>query len=413
MSNDVTARRFAFVTGGGTAGHTIPALAIARALLVGREPGSVELVGSRRGLDADLLSGVEFPVTLLGGRGIKRSRSVSATVSNLLALCGLTAAFASSLLLVARRRPSVVVAVGGYASVAPTVAAALLGVPVVVVNIDAVPGAANRLLAKLACAVAVAYPGTDLRRAVVTGAPLRSEVAAMAATAADVEEPGRSGANRCARRSLGLPDDALVVAAFGGSLGANRLNEAVLGLARQWAGRRDVAIYHVVGTRNAEWAATAAAELFGGLTARHGVAYVQVPYEDHMELVYAASDVAVCRAGANTVAELMARARRRFSSRFPVLPAIIRVRTPRLIERSGAGIVIQDGALDAETLAEELDRLLGDPGRLDADGRIRETPRGDPDAADEVAALAVRCATGPKEPKRPRRQWRSERRSAA
>ena len=75
-----------------------------------------------------------------------------------------------------RRRPAVVVAVGGYASVAPSLAAAVFGVPVVALNVDAVPGAANRLVARFAKACAVAYPGTDIKRAVVTGAPVRPEV---------------------------------------------------------------------------------------------------------------------------------------------------------------------------------------------------------------------------------------------
>ena len=78
-------------------------------------------------------------------------------------------------------------------------------------------------------------------------------------------EPDREGARTSARLHLGLPAAAHVVAAFGGSLGAGRLNEAVLGLAARWSGREDVAIFHVVGTRNAEWAAAAAAELLGGL----------------------------------------------------------------------------------------------------------------------------------------------------
>lgn len=246
------ARRFALVAGGGTAGHTVPALAVARALVVDRSTDDVELVGSTRGLDARLLSGVELPVTLLGGRGFVRSRSARATASNMAAVLGLASAFFASLLLVSRSRPAVVVAVGGYASVAPSIAAAIFGIPVVVLNVDAVPGAANRLIARFAKASAVAYPGTDLPRAVVTGPPVRPEVVAVR---------DRPPAVSCARRSLGLPADAKVIAAFGGSLGAGRLNEAVIGLADIWSGRGGIAVFHVVGVRNAHWAASAADEL--------------------------------------------------------------------------------------------------------------------------------------------------------
>ncbi|MGO9341994.1 MAG: UDP-N-acetylglucosamine--N-acetylmuramyl-(pentapeptide) pyrophosphoryl-undecaprenol N-acetylglucosamine transferase [Acidimicrobiales bacterium] len=384
----MTGRRFALVTGGGTAGHTVPALAVARALLVGRPAGSVELVGSKRGLDAKLLSGVELPVTLLGGRGFRRSRSGSATFSNMLAFFGLASAFVASLVVVARRRPSVVVAVGGYASVAPTVAAAVFGVPVIVLNVDAVPGAANRMLAKIARAAAVAYPGTAMKRAVVTGAPVRPEVVAVAGE----RDRDPSGTRSAARRHLGLPWDARVVAAFGGSLGAMRLNEAVLGLVARWSGRGDVAIYHVVGTRNAEWAAAAAGELMSAEPG--GISYVQVPYEDHMELVYAAADIAVCRAGANTVAELTVTGTPSILVPLPGAPGDHQTANARVLESRGAGIVIQDDALDTERLADELDRLLGDHDRLERmSGAARGLGR--PDAADAVAALAVQHARWP------------------
>jgi UDP-N-acetylglucosamine:LPS N-acetylglucosamine transferase len=305
-------------------------------------------------------------------------------LSNVLALFGLASAFVASLLLVARARPSVVVAVGGYASVAPTVAAAVFGVPVVVLNVDAVPGAANRLLSRIARAAAVAYPGTEIKRAVVTGAPVRPEVAALA------DEDDRPGARSDARRRLGLPMGAFVAAAFGGSLGAKRLNEAVLGLVGMWSGRGDVAIYHVVGTRDAEWAAAAAAELLadrdGGRQGR--ICYVQVAYEEHMELVYAAADVAVCRAGANTVAELTATGTPSILVPLPGAPGDHQNANARVLDAAGAGIVIQDDVFDARRLGDELDRLVGDRDRL---ASMADAARelGRPDAAGAVAALAL------------------------
>jgi UDP-N-acetylglucosamine:LPS N-acetylglucosamine transferase len=323
----------------------------------------------------------------------------------MLAFFGLVSAFAASLVLVARRRPSVVVAVGGYASVAPTIAAFVFGVPVVVLNVDAVPGAANRVLAQIARATAVAYPGTAVKRAVVTGAPVRPEVVAVAAE----RDADPSDTRSAARRHLGLPRDASVVAAFGGSLGAMCLNEAVLGLASRWSDRGDVAIYHVVGARNAEWAAAAARELLddGSPTAgsrvsgsdksgstsagSEKISYVQVPYEDHMELVYAAADVAVCRAGANTVAELTVTGTPAILVPLPGAPGDHQTANARVLESRGAGIVIRDDALDAARLADELDGLLGDWDRLE---RMSKASRGlgIPNAADRVAALAVQHA---------------------
>jgi UDP-N-acetylglucosamine--N-acetylmuramyl-(pentapeptide) pyrophosphoryl-undecaprenol N-acetylglucosamine transferase len=371
------ARRFALVAGGGTAGHTVPALAVARALVADKTPTEVELVGSARGLDSRLLSGVEFPVTLLGGRGFVRSRSGRATASNIRALLGLASGLFMSVVLVSRRRPAVVVAVGGYASVAPSLAAAIFGIPVVVLNVDAVPGAANRLIARFAKAAAVAYAGTDLPRAVVTGPPVRAEVAAVR------DRPHEA---KSARRRLGLPADSRVIAAFGGSLGARRLNEAVLGLADIWSGRSGYAVYHVVGARNAEWAATAAVQLSLG-SQPDGLVYVQVPYEDHMELVYAACDVAVCRAGANTVAELTVTGTPAVLVPLPGAPGDHQSANAGVLAKVGAAVVIRDELLDSDRLADELDGLLGEPGRLEIMA-LASRGLGRPGAAQGVAALA-------------------------
>jgi UDP-N-acetylglucosamine:LPS N-acetylglucosamine transferase len=254
-------------------------------------------------------------------------------------------------------------------------------------NVDAVPGAANRFLSRIARAAAVAYPGTRIRRAVVTGAPVRPEVAAVAA------EYGDPAARTSARRKLGLPVGAFVVVAFGGSLGARRVNEAVLGLAHLWSGRGDLAIYHVVGTRDSEWAAAAASELLGE-AGTAGISYVQVPYEDHMELVYAAADVAVCRAGANTVAELTVTGTPSILVPLPGAPGDHQNANARVLATNEAAIVIQDGELEAGRLSEELERLLDDRDRL---GRMAEAAHslGRPDAAEAVADLAASHARTP------------------
>jgi UDP-N-acetylglucosamine--N-acetylmuramyl-(pentapeptide) pyrophosphoryl-undecaprenol N-acetylglucosamine transferase len=399
----VTERRFALVTGGGTGGHTVPALAVARALLVDRPPGSVELIGSKRGLDSRLLDGVEVPVTLLGGRGFVRRASRSAVVSNLAAISGLMSAFAVSVVLVLRRRPKVVVAVGGYACIAPSIAAWIFGVPVIVLNVDAVPGAANRLLAKIARAAAVAYPGTDLPRAVVTGVPVRPEVAAVR------DQPG---VRSRARLQLGLPQSGRVVGVFGGSLGAKHLNEAVLGLVQRWSNRGDIAVYHVVGGRNAESAAAAAAaaghppgsrsrgsdstdprpgRALDPERASQGLVYEQVAYEDHMEFFYAASDVVVCRAGANTVAELTATGTPSVLVPLPGAPGDHQNANAAVLKRVGAAVVVSDDALDEDRLATELDAILGDPDRLKTMASAA-SGLGRPDAAEAVAALAASYA---------------------
>jgi UDP-N-acetylglucosamine--N-acetylmuramyl-(pentapeptide) pyrophosphoryl-undecaprenol N-acetylglucosamine transferase len=173
-----------------------------------------------------------------------------------------------------------------------------------------------------------------------------------------------------------------VVAVSGGSLGARRLNEAVIDMAGGWTGSADVAIFHVVGDRDFEWAKEAASGIDSPMT------YVQVPYEEHMELFYAAADLAVCRSGANTVAELAVTGTPAVLVPLPGAPGDHQSANAAVLERCGAAVVVRDEELDAARLTAELERVLPDRERLEemaaAARRI-----GKPGAAESVAALAV------------------------
>ena len=161
---------WAVIAGGGTAGHTLPGIAIARALVaLGHDPATIHFVGSERGSEARLVPAAGFAVTLLPGRGIQRRL----TLANVGAVWGLLRALVRAFVLLARHRPKVVVAMGGYASVPCALSAVVLRIPIVVAEQNAVPGLANRLTARFAKAAAVSFPGTALPRAVLTGNPVR------------------------------------------------------------------------------------------------------------------------------------------------------------------------------------------------------------------------------------------------
>lgn len=369
-------RRYAVVAGGGTAGHALPALAVARALAAtGIEPGAIELVASRRGPEGSLLGGEGFPLILLPGRGFSRRRSPAALAANVGALVGITEALARSVAATARRRPRVVVSVGGYASFAPAAAAVLLRVPLVLVNVDAVPGLVHRILARFAAATAVAFPGTPMPRAEVTGTPVRDEVRAVART------PERRAA---ARQKLGLPADRWTVGAFGGSLGARRVNRAVAALATRWADRGDLALYHVVGRR--DWEGERCEGGFDG-----ALCYRRVPFEQHMDLLYEAADVVVCRAGAMTVAELTVAGVPSVLVPLPGAPSDHQRRNAEALVAAGAAVLLPDGDCTPEALGELLEGLRRDPGRVQA---MADAARhlGRPDAAQAVAELVRRHA---------------------
>lgn len=366
---------WAVIAGGGTAGHTLPGIAIARALVArGHDPATIHFVGSERGSESRLVPAAGFSITVLPGRGIQRSL----TVANIGALWGLLRALAHALAMLRHHRPAVVVAMGGYASVPCALAAVVLRIPIVVAEQNAVPGAANRLTARFARAAAVAFPGTDLPRAVLTGNPVRPEVLAV----------DRDRDRDAARAALGIAEDQTVLLAFGGSLGSLRINEAVLGALPSWRDRSQLTVRHVIGER--DWATLSAR---APSPAPDGVTYVPVRYEDDMPRAFAAADLILSRSGATTVAELGAIGVGAILVPLPGAPGDHQTANARALVDAGAAILVPDAELGPERLVAEVGALLAEPDRLAAMGRAaRTTARRD--AGDAVAALVEEHARG-------------------
>jgi UDP-N-acetylglucosamine:LPS N-acetylglucosamine transferase len=367
------------IAGGGTGGHIVPSLQIARALVARGHPAtSIELYGSRRGQEAALWPTLEFPHTLLPGRGLRRSMRPSAWWANAGAVLGLGWACVRAVASFLARRPRVVVIVGGYASFAAGLAALLTRVPLVSMTTDSVPGAVNRLLGRFAAANAVAFAGTDLPRTHVTGTPVRPELATL-----DRTPEGRIAS----RGALGLPPDRQTIACAGGSLGARRVNRAVADLAASWDGRGDRSLYHVTGRRDFE--EFAPANLLAGAPETddgQSLHYHVVPFEDDMPDLYNAADICVVRAGAMTVAELLLSGVPAILVPLPGAPGDHQTRNAQALVTMGAAMLVADPECDGRRLALELDALLADPGRLHAMRRAaRENGR--PDAAARVAEL--------------------------
>jgi undecaprenyldiphospho-muramoylpentapeptide beta-N-acetylglucosaminyltransferase len=360
---------FAIIAGGGTAGHVLPGLAIGGALVErGHTPSSLHFVGSRGRIEERLVPEAGFSVTLLPGRGIERRL----TLRNVSAIFGIVRAVGSAVLLVRRRRPRVVIAVGGYASVAVALAAKLWRVPIVVAEQNAVPGAANRLIARFARAAAVSFPDTPLPRAVVTGNPIRREVSAI-----DRERDGLA-----AKAKLGVASGRRLVLVTGGSLGALRINTATVDAIDAWKDRADLAVRHIVGNR--DWDVVGA-EARAGATGE--LQYLPVPYDDDMAGTLAAADVAVSRAGSSTCFELAAAALPAILVPSPYVTADHQTANARHLVSAGAAVAVRDDELDGARLAAEVDKLLADSDTLDRmASAMRAFAR--PKAADEIAALA-------------------------
>ena len=369
---------FAIIAGGGTAGHVVPGLAIAQELVDRGVPAAaVHCVGSARGIETRLVPEAGFPLTVLPGRGIQRRL----TLANVAAVLGLIGAVLKAIVLVGRHRPAVVVGLGGYASVPCVIAAVLWRVPIVVAEQNAVPGAANRLAGRFARACAVSFDGTELPRSVWTGNPVRREVLAVA----DPSDRERAAA----RDRLGVEGDRTLVAVFGGSLGARRINHAVADAVPAFSGRSDLALRHVSGRRDH-------AELIDR-TAGHtdlAVQYDLVEYEDDMPSVYAAADVVLCRAGASSVAELTVTGVPSILVPLPGAPGDHQTANARALVDRGAATLVVDAELDAERARAEIAALVDDADRRRSMANAaRDLAR--PDAAAAVVDLIAEHARRP------------------
>ena len=363
---------WALIAGGGTAGHLLPGLAVAQALVVaGHGAGSIHFVGAERGPESELVPAAGFTVDVLPGRGLARKVSLA----NLRAAVDLVRALGRGIALVRRRRPAVVVVLGGYASFACGVGAVLTRTPLVLLEQNQLAGAVNRRLRRFATASAVSFADTDLPRATVTGNPLRPEIRAMA----EHHDPAS------ARRALDLPAGRTVVAVFAGSLGSRRINDAVRGLARRWADRRDIAIRHVTGRNGFSAVAGDAPDL-----PPDGLIYQLVPYEDRMDLLLDAADVAVTRSG-GSVFELMAAGLPAVLVPLPIATRDHQSANARAVEAAGGAVVVADGELDVDRLERELGALLDDPGRLAAMASAMRAAA-TLDAAERVAGVVEAAA---------------------
>ena len=369
-------RRRVVITGGGTAGHTNPGIAVAEALVRAGIPAEqVHFVGGQRGNERTLVPDAGFSIDLLPGRGIERRISIASIGAVLSLIVGVVKGF----WLVLRRRPMVVLCLGGYAAFAVSMAAVVFRVPVVVTEQNAKASAVNRFIARFAKVCALPFPGTDLPKGVVTGNP----------SLAAVVESVAGGDVELARDDLGLPHDRVVIGVFSGSLGATSVNKATRDLADRWADRSDVAIRHVVGRRDwAEYSTPPASVAAGELI------YQLVEYETEMPKLLVAADLAISRAGASTVAELAIAGVPSVLVPLPIAPrGAQRANAEELVEAGGA-IVVVDGELDAERLESELGPLVNDAERRKQMAEAASTVAR-PGAADHVAGLLLEAADHP------------------
>ena len=356
------------IAAGGTAGHVNPAIALAQAL----EQHDVSFIGTKSGFERELVAGAGLPFEAVEARGFDRSRP--AAILSVGWTAGRAVGAARSIL--RRLAPQVVVGMGGYVSLPVTFAARSLRVPVVLHEQNIVLGLANRVARRWARAIGVSFEETVAEagpRAVHVGDPVSREL-----VDADI------AAERAkARERWGLDPDRATLIVFGGSLGALRLNEAAAGLAEEWRDRSDRQVVHILGRRRSGGTLSAVDD--GKLVFR------QVDFVDRMIEAYAIADLALCRGGATTIAELAVMKLPSIIVPYPHHRDRQQERQGRVMERARAAVVLADAEATAARVAAEADALLRDPPTLDRMSAAAGT-LAMPEAAGHLAKLVLESA---------------------
>jgi UDP-N-acetylglucosamine--N-acetylmuramyl-(pentapeptide) pyrophosphoryl-undecaprenol N-acetylglucosamine transferase len=356
------------LAGGGSAGHVSPLLALADRLAADDSGTGLLAIGTATGLEARLVPARGYAFCEIPKVPLPRRPSAA-----LFRLPGsLRSAVSAARAAIDEVEADVVVGFGGYVSAPAYLAARQAKVAIVVHEQNSRPGFANRLGARLTRYVAVSFPGTPLRHAVRTGLPLRSEITGL----------DRAALRPSARATFGLDPDLTTLLVFGGSLGAQRLNEVMPQIAGDLAAA-SVQVLHVCGTGKS----VDVASLSSGRPA-----YVVQEYVDRMDLAYAAADVVLGRAGANTVSEITALGLPAVFVPLPIGNGEQRLNAEPVVA-AGGGLLVADADLDPAWLRANVLPLLTDPSRREAMGRAAAS-FGRLDADRELADLVRRAVQG-------------------
>ncbi|MEG1560975.1 MAG: undecaprenyldiphospho-muramoylpentapeptide beta-N-acetylglucosaminyltransferase [Raoultibacter sp.] len=361
------------LSGGGTAGHINPALALAEVLI--QRGHTVRFAGTPQGVEARLVAqaGIEFKGFEASGFNRKHPLSLFSAVKKIAKSSTAARAWFEEI------KPDVVVGFGGYVCIPVGRAARALHIPLVVHEQNSVMGMANTYLAKHAAAVALTYEVAgnalaDTSKVLVTGNPVRRQV--FDATRAE------------GRALLDIPENALLLLVFGGSLGARHLNTALVALKDRLLATENLYIVHISGPKEYD---TVCQQL--NLSAQQAKRWRVMGYQDHMGATMAAADMVVARAGATSLAEISALHIPALLVPFPHATGDHQTMNARAYTQRGAAVMVPDDQVETPAFAQELFGLLENPAARTAMQAAAET-FGTQDAATKLADVVCAAAPG-------------------
>lgn len=367
------------ISGGGTGGHIYPAITIANTMAA-LEPTEFLYVGSKNGLESQIVPAEGLPFKTLEVRGLERRLSLQ----NVKTLFTSLNAMIKARGIIKSFKPDVVIGTGGYVCGPILLMAAWMGIPTMIQEQNVIAGITNRILSRFVDVVAVGYQNAEAsfmksKRVVYTGNPVRPAVLA--------------GTREEGRKYFGLTSEEFTVLIAGGSRGARSINNAMINVHKYFKDKKGIKLIHVTGatefTRVLE-ALDIEPELCIHSTedgTQYGEASYIMPYMHNMPLGLAAADLAIFRAGAVGLAELTARGIPSILIPYPYAAEDHQTYNAQTLVINGAAKMIVDKVLSAEDLISEINYLNENRIQL-ANMAKASRALGRPEAAKAIAQLA-------------------------
>jgi len=354
------------VSGGGTGGHIYPAVTIANQIKELQPDAEIIFVGTREGLESDIVPRYGYPIEYIEVAGFQRKISFDTIKSAFKLLSGLKDAF----MLIRRIKPDLVIGTGGYVCGPVLFLAALQGIPSCIQEQNAMPGVTNKILSFFVKKVFLGYEEAKKffggsSQKIFTGNPIRKEII----------DASRS----IAVKIFNLDPAKRTILVSGGSRGARSINNAMVAVENALAGRKDVQVIHITGE--------AVYEKFIGQVEKSVLMSDNIKvfrYMHEMPLALAMADLAVFRSGAIGLAELTARGIPSILVPYPYATANHQEHNARAIEGAGAAVVILDKELTGEVLLKHIESLMNNESKLNEMKKAAKV-LGKPNAAEDIA----------------------------
>jgi len=354
------------MTGGGTGGHIYPAIAIADKIMERTEGSEILFVGTRHGMEKDLVPGAGYPIKFITVQGINRKN----LLKNVKVLMDYNRGKKQAKKIIEKFKPDYVIGTGGYASGPVVKVASSMGIPSYIQEQNAFPGVANKMLEKHVKNVFLGFEegGKFFKhpeKHIVTGNPVRSSFF--------------NFDRNDARRALGLKEEDFMLLVFGGSLGAGKINQAMIEVIKKYNSVEDVKVFFATGKSYYEPIMT---ELADKQIVIGKNIYISEYIED-MQIYLAAADLVVSRSGALTVSEIAITGRPSILIPSPNVTGDHQTFNARAISDKGGAILIEERKLSDDVLFEEIERLRGNRALLEGMGE-QATKCAPMDAADII-----------------------------